>query len=166
MFAADLLARGGWTVVAIAALSLLGWWIACHRLLSLDAERAAIHARLAAALAPTRTLPQRKAGLQASLRQERARLAAALGLMPPIAAVCPLLGLLGTLFGLITTFAGLGSSAQTGAMADGVARALTTTQVGLVAALPLLILHGWANARTERLLHALERHHEAMEVRP
>jgi biopolymer transport protein ExbB len=52
--------------------------------------------------------------------------------------VAPLFGLLGTVFGMIDTFAavGAGSSETADLVAGGISKALITTQVGLVAALP------------------------------
>ena len=60
-----------------------------------------------------------------------------------LTAVAPLLGLLGTVVGMIETFDGLGSMtlfAQSGGVAGGVGQALLSTQVGLVVAVPGLLL--------------------------
>jgi len=55
-----------------------------------------------------------------------------------LVAAAPLLGLLGTVLGMVQTFDAVAArSSETGAMvAQGISRALITTQVGLVAALP------------------------------
>jgi biopolymer transport protein ExbB len=55
-----------------------------------------------------------------------------------LVAAAPLLGLLGTVLGMITTFDAVGlRSGETGTLvADGISQALITTQVGLAAALP------------------------------
>jgi len=55
-----------------------------------------------------------------------------------LVAAAPLLGLLGTVMGMVATFNGVaaGSSETAGLVAGGISQALITTQVGLVAALP------------------------------
>ena len=61
-----------------------------------------------------------------------------------IAAVAPMLGLLGTVAGMIEAFATLESSAaapQTGALAGAISKALITTFLGLVVAIPALVVH-------------------------
>ena len=60
-----------------------------------------------------------------------------------IVAVAPLIGLLGTVIGMIETFDSLASAelfSQTGGIAGGISQALFTTQLGLVVAVPGLIL--------------------------
>lgn len=58
--------------------------------------------------------------------------------MGALVAAAPLLGLLGTVFGMVETFQGvaLRSGQTAGLVAGGISQALITTQVGLVAALP------------------------------
>lgn len=65
-----------------------------------------------------------------------------------LAAVAPLLGLLGTVIGMINTFTAI-TNFGTGdprLMADGISEALVTTVLGLVAAIPLLLSHAIASA--------------------
>lgn len=91
---------------------------------------------------------ERTAG--AELRRMRAGL-------PPVAvaaAVLPLLGLLGTVLGMIATFEALvGRGADASGLADGISQALVTTQAGLAGGLPLLLLH----ARLSRVIDAVGR---------
>jgi len=57
-------------------------------------------------------------------------------------AIAPLLGLLGTVSGMIETFRGLGEQSlftQTGGVAGGIGEALLTTQVGLIVAAPATV---------------------------
>ena len=64
-------------------------------------------------------------------------------LIKTLTAIAPLLGLLGTVTGMMETFRGLGDSAlfsQTGGVAGGIAQALLTTQVGLIIAAPAIII--------------------------
>jgi biopolymer transport protein ExbB len=60
-----------------------------------------------------------------------------------IASMAPLLGLLGTVSGMIGTFRIIGSfgTSNPALMADSIAEALLTTQDGLVVAFPLMIIH-------------------------
>ena len=64
-------------------------------------------------------------------------------LIHTLVAVAPLMGLLGTVIGMIETFDSLASAqlfSQTGGIAGGISQALFTTQLGLVVAVPGLIL--------------------------
>jgi biopolymer transport protein TolQ len=67
-----------------------------------------------------------------------------------IGSVSPLLGLLGTVFGVIDAFLGIATkgSGNIGAVAPGVAEALVTTVAGLIAAIPAVIAY---NAFANRL---------------
>ena len=60
-----------------------------------------------------------------------------------LVALCPLLGLLGTVTGLIETFQSitLFGAGDPGLMAGGISQALVTTVLGLVVAIPLLFGH-------------------------
>lgn len=62
-----------------------------------------------------------------------------LGVAAALVAVAPLLGLLGTVSGLIDSFGALGHAADPRAAGPGIARALYTTQLGLLIAIPGLI---------------------------
>jgi len=68
-------------------------------------------------------------------------------------AALPLLGLLGTIVGLMDCFLGI---ASTGASAElvsgGIADALLTTQLGLVCAIPAWLLQFWVQASTRKYL--------------
>ncbi|MBI9089678.1 MAG: MotA/TolQ/ExbB proton channel family protein [Desulfobacterium sp.] len=70
-----------------------------------------------------------------------------------LAAVAPLLGLLGTVTGMMATF-DIISTFGTGnarAMAGGISEALVTTQTGLLVAIPGLYMHGFLVKRAEKL---------------
>ncbi len=69
-------------------------------------------------------------------------------------AVAPLLGLLGTVTGMIETFESLGDMtlySQTGGIAAGIATALFTTQMGLVVAVPGVIVKGVLDRRQAQI---------------
>lgn len=71
-----------------------------------------------------------------------------------LAAVLPLLGLLGTVQGMIQTFDVLTERgvAQVDALAGGISQALITTQAGLVIAVPILLVNRYLGARIRRYL--------------
>lgn len=74
------------------------------------------------------------------------------------AAVAPLLGLLGTVTGMIVTFQAitLFGTSDPKLMAGGISQALVTTVQGLVVAIPLLFLHATLAARSKALTQVLE----------
>ena len=80
------------------------------------------------------------------------------GLIKLLAAVAPLLGLLGTVTGMIATFQAITQygSGDPKLMADGISQALVTTVLGLLAAIPLLFLHTLVVARSKALVQLLE----------
>ena len=97
---------------------------------------------------------------------ERVRLRGQLALVAVVAGLCPLLGLLGTVLGMMTTFAGVtaGGVVRPDALARGVSQALVTTQAGLVMALPLLLVHGYLRSRMDRFLDAVALHLRKIET--
>ena len=76
-----------------------------------------------------------------------------------LATVAPLLGLLGTVSGMITTFLVIATSGtgDAKALASGISEALITTQTGLVVAVPGLFLANYLRRRTERLEARMQR---------
>ncbi|MFU8878203.1 MAG: MotA/TolQ/ExbB proton channel family protein, partial [Wenzhouxiangellaceae bacterium] len=81
-----------------------------------------------------------------------------LNLVKVLAAVAPLMGLLGTVIGMIVTFQAitLFGTGDPKLMAGGISQALITTVLGLIAAVPLLILHAFASGTARRLGQILE----------
>lgn len=81
--------------------------------------------------------------LQVSLSQQRLLLENNLGILGTMAAVAPLIGLLGTVWGIMRAFRDMSAtgSAAPSIVAAGVAEALTTTAAGLVIAVPALMLY-------------------------
>ncbi len=75
-----------------------------------------------------------------------------------IASISPLLGLLGTVIGMIEVFAaivgaGVGNPAE---LAGGISKALITTASGLSVAIPAIIAHRYFGGRVERLVVGME----------
>lgn len=105
-------------------------------------------------------------------RREVKRLERYLVVLETVAAASPLLGLLGTVLGMIDVFsvisiAGVG---QAGLLSGGIAQALITTAFGLVIGIPALIAYNLLDSRVETLViridtyaHALLKHLSLME---
>lgn len=75
------------------------------------------------------------------------------------AAASPLLGLLGTVTGMITTFSQIRISGNSdiNSLASGISEALVTTKFGLIAAIPALVLHALLSRRVQGLLAGMEK---------
>ena len=75
-----------------------------------------------------------------------------------LAAVAPLLGLLGTVTGMIATFQSISlfGTGDPKLMASGISQALVTTMLGLVVAIPLLFLHSLVASRSRTLVQILD----------
>lgn len=73
--------------------------------------------------------------------------------------IAPLLGLLGTVIGMIETFDSLATMtlhSQSGGIAGGIAQALFTTQMGLTVAIPGLLAHSMLNRKQQQIEQDLE----------
>ena len=80
-------------------------------------------------------------------------------LIRTLVGLAPLLGLLGTVHGMIETFSSMGEMSmhsQSGGIAGGVSEALLSTQVGLVIAVPGILLGRMLDRRERRFLEQLE----------
>ena len=93
-----------------------------------------------------------------SIARETPKLTRFLPLLKIIAVVAPLLGLLGTVTGMINTFQAitLFGTGDPKLMAGGISQALVTTVMGLTVAIPTVLLHTLVNGRSKRLLQILE----------
>ena len=86
-------------------------------------------------------------------------------LIVTIATLAPLMGLLGTVTGMIETFDSLTSMSMhssTGGIAGGISEALGSTQMGLAVALPALLVGRLMDTRQSQLEDELERIQDAM----
>ncbi|MEM9169911.1 MAG: MotA/TolQ/ExbB proton channel family protein [Pseudomonadota bacterium] len=96
--------------------------------------------------------------LDDAILKEVPKLEGGLNLVKVLAAVAPLLGLLGTVIGMINTFQAitLFGTGDPQIMAGGISEALVTTVLGLIAAIPLLLLHAFASGASRRITQILE----------
>ena len=80
-----------------------------------------------------------------------------IGFIKIISMVAPLLGLLGTVIGMIVTFQAitLFGTGDPKTMAGGISQALITTVLGLVVAIPTVLLHYFVNSRAQGIMQIL-----------
>ncbi|MDD2707096.1 MAG: MotA/TolQ/ExbB proton channel family protein [Verrucomicrobiae bacterium] len=99
--------------------------------------------------------------LQVCGRAETVRMERGLVTLEIIVGIAPLLGLLGTVSGLITVFAAFGrgekeSMAEAMQIAAGISEALNMTVAGLVVAIPALVIHAYYSRRIEHYMSEIE----------
>ncbi|MBG0775897.1 MAG: MotA/TolQ/ExbB proton channel family protein [Desulfovibrionaceae bacterium] len=104
--------------------------------------------------------------LEEGLLREGARLERFLPTLSVLAAIAPLLGLLGTVTGMIETFQviTLYGTGDPRMMSGGISEALITTQLGLAVAIPIMALHHLLDRRVERILTDMEEKSTALTV--
>ncbi|MFG0313507.1 MAG: MotA/TolQ/ExbB proton channel family protein [Phycisphaerales bacterium] len=183
------LARGGWVMIPILGVSFVLWVLVMDRWQALRAYTRS-DLDLTAVLAVTRgqSDPPKPSGIRMQLAGEfvRARtgrprldrrilaqitaqfdkaLDVRLEVIGVLAAIAPLLGLLGTVLGMIETFRVI-SDFGTGnarAMAGGISVALVTTQTGLLVAIPGLLANHQLRNRVDELRTRLAETHHAID---
>jgi len=179
-----LLVKGGPVMVPLAVCSVLSlavvlerawFWVtarpggAVERLLALaaggkwdDAVEEARGSRAPQARVLAAGLEHREAGLtlamQAAARDEIARMRRALPVLDTIVTLSPLLGLLGTVTGMISAFGVMATTGinQPHAITGGVAEALIATAAGLAIAIATLVPYNYFQNRAERTLDEIE----------
>ena len=89
--------------------------------------------------------------------RESARLGCYINYIYALASIAPLLGLLGTVQGMIVTFDAISiyGTGNPGALANGIAEALITTQSGLFVSIPGLFMAGFLRRRVLRISQRL-----------
>ncbi len=178
----DYLATGGMTMVPLLGVCLLMWFLIIDRVLffrrlqrhKMPLEVALVHVRenrlpnghdyqgLIAVLVMefiSRRNNSSEDGplLEALVAKHSRRVTAYLPLIGVLAAVAPLLGLLGTVTGMMTTFdvLALFGTGNARALASGISEALITTQSGLLIAIPGLYMKGFLERRAGTLQQRL-----------
>ena len=96
--------------------------------------------------------------LHHQLLQWKSQLDSKMVMLAAAAAVAPLLGLLGTVSGMIHTFEMMNifGNQDQNMLAGGISEALVTTELGLMVAVPILLLHAYINRRHQAYLAQLE----------
>ena len=147
----DLFAQGGPVMVFIAGASILAWFLALRTWWRVRCHLVAI-ARTAACRPSTNWPGRFSAEVQA------ARLEHNLWVLGALAAMLPLLGLLGTVLGMLASFdvIQLHGTGQPRLLARGIGQALMTTQAGLWTAVPVLFFHHILRDRVRLLRSELD----------
>ncbi|MEM1377025.1 MAG: MotA/TolQ/ExbB proton channel family protein [Pseudomonadota bacterium] len=159
------------SVIALAVLLFKAWQFASTKAGARYADASDVSA---GALADIRTEATRLSGLVASKKVSRAEAEDALAtvangqlrslqsgfrILDSIAQVSPLIGLFGTVLGMISAFQALqdaGNAVDPSVLAGGIWVALLTTAVGLAVAMPTSVALSWLESRVERHRLAIE----------
>jgi biopolymer transport protein ExbB len=98
--------------------------------------------------------------LYESILETRPKLNRLLPIIATTAAVAPLLGLLGTVTGMINTFnlITLFGTGDARVLSSGISEALVTTEFGLIVAIPSLIVHAILSRRIKTILGDMEKY--------
>ena len=165
--------QGGYVGYAITAVGAFAFLLAIYRLVVLTAVGGKVSSQLKSSSAKDdnplgRVLKVHEANpnmdtetlelkMAEAVLSETPKLEQGLTLLKIIAAVAPLMGLLGTVTGMIITFQAITifGAGDPKAMAGGISSALVTTVLGLLVAIPTVLLHTVVNGRSQRIIHVL-----------
>ena len=117
-------------------------------------------ARLSAGISSDAGIKERAASSFAEIvRAEARRVRLGMGLLATIGATSPFVGLLGTVWGIMNSFIGISKSQTTNlaVVAPGIAEALLATAIGLVAAIPAVIIYNHFSRVTKGYLELVSR---------
>jgi biopolymer transport protein ExbB len=166
--------QGGLVGFLIIALGIVGLLISIERMIVLGAASRKVTAQLAASepnennalgrvlsvyannkATDTETLELK---LSEAIFKETPALNRALLFIKIISVVAPLMGLLGTVTGMIQTFQAitLYGTGDPKLMAGGISQALVTTVLGLTVAIPMVLLHTLVSGRSKRIVQVLQ----------
>ena len=106
-----------------------------------------------------RTVEALELRLLEAVVDEQSELEKGLSMLKLFAALAPMLGLLGTVTGMIETFQVITQfgNGDPKIMADGISMALVTTVLGLITAMPLLLAHNILSSQAETIRTTLEK---------
>lgn len=110
--------------------------------------------------------PSAALAMEAAAHEELTRLRRHLPILDTVITLSPLLGLLGTVTGMISAFGVMASSGinQPNAITGGVAEALIATATGLGIAIATLVPYNYFSARIERTLSEIEHYGSRLEL--
>jgi biopolymer transport protein ExbB len=166
--------QGGYIGYAITAVGIFAFILAIYRMLVLTLVGGKVSSQLKSDKAndnnplgrvlkihednPTMDTETLELKLSEGVLRETPKLESGLTLLKIIAAVAPLMGLLGTVTGMIITFQAITifGAGDPKAMAGGISGALITTVLGLLVAIPTVLLHTVVNGRAQRIIHVLD----------
>jgi len=167
--------QGGTVGYAITVLLILGLLIALERVIVLGAVSSKMKAQQKNLGQPNENNPlgrllmvynENKGAdaetlelkLDEAILRETPKVDRGISLIKMFAAIAPLMGLLGTVIGMILTFQTitLYGTGDPKLMAGNISLALVTTALGLIAALPLILVHSIVAGRSKAVLHKLD----------
>ncbi|MBM4311140.1 MAG: MotA/TolQ/ExbB proton channel family protein [Deltaproteobacteria bacterium] len=104
--------------------------------------------------------------MESASAEEIGRMGRFMGVLDTMITVAPLLGILGTVTGIIDSFNMLGAQGleQPQAVTAGIAEALITTAAGLIIAIATLVPYNMFNARIERAARRIEKYATSFEI--
>jgi biopolymer transport protein ExbB len=159
----------------IIALGIVGVLLAVWRLIALTITGGKVRSQLKRPESPTQNNPlgrvlsvytQNKSAdtetlelkLGEAILKEMPALQRGIIFIKIISVVAPLLGLLGTVTGMIETFQAMAlfGTGDASVMAGGISQALMTTVLGLVVAIPTVLLHTFVNGRSRSIIQVLQ----------
>lgn len=106
-----------------------------------------------------KTLSTAERGVEEVLHQNLPKLDKNINTIATLASIEPLLGLLGTITGMIAVFTVImkeGGMVDSSSLAGGISEAMITTQAGLVAAVPILLCHNFIRNRFKSVMAELQ----------
>ena len=163
----DLFIAGGWVLLAIGIISFVMWVLILECYLFFYRGRPVLVRDIVDQWQRQRTrVPEVDDRIRVGLtHQFRGHLSSWVGTIQVITAILPLLGLLGTVVGMIKTFEVLTvfGTGNIRGMAEGISQALITTMAGLITALAGMY---FANDLEQRILRETEHLTEVLNVEP
>lgn len=155
----EIMSAGGAIMWILFALSIAALAIFFERAACYVASKSAIIILDACAISNVNTSPaDLKMLLDSCAQSEIYRWERGLSSLEMIARISPLLGLLGTVLGMVDMFGSLhaGGGVSADAVTGGIWKALFTTVAGLAIAVPTAIAHSFLSSRVDRRCDALE----------
>jgi biopolymer transport protein ExbB len=139
-------------------LAIQGNWAQCHKILIKGKDSPVYNVLRAGLGAIHESRETLESVLNEAILKELPRLERFLPLLSVMAAVAPLLGLLGTVTGMIKTFQviSLYGTGNPRLMAGGISEALVTTMLGLAVAIPVMLAHAFLRRRIEHIAGDME----------
>ena len=135
-----------------------GDWQGCETVLQHDRGKPVNNVLRAGLSAVNESRETLESVLQESILKELPRLERFLPALNIMGAVAPLLGLLGTVTGMIETFQAitLYGAGDPKMMSGGISEALVTTMLGLAVAIPIMLMHTFLRRRLEHIVGDME----------
>jgi len=175
--------QGGWIGYIILALGVIGLLLALQRLIYLTFIGRGIHAQrtqqkvsLDNPLGRILSVYSKQAAqdvetlslkLEEAILRETPKIERGLITLAVLAAITPMLGLLGTVSGMIETFQSitLFGTGDPKLMSGGISQALVTTELGLAVAIPILLIHSAISSKSNQLVQILDEESAALIAR-